>query len=113
VSALSANRQAAAVAVSTIGADFDEPLDVHRDVLAEITFDVAALFNHLANAVDFIFVEVADLLIGFHVRRAENALGARIPDPENVGQSDADVLVARKIHTCNTCHSCSRTVARG
>src|ERR1019366_2403957 len=108
VSALSANRQAAAVPVPTIGADFDEPLDVHRDVLAEIAFDVATLFNHLANAVYFLFVEVADLLVGLHVGGAENAPGARIPDPENVGQGDADVLVARKIHACNTCHSCSQ-----
>src|ERR1700692_2273004 len=45
VSALSPDRQAAAVAVSTIRPDFDEPLDVHRDVFAQIAFDVAAFFN--------------------------------------------------------------------
>src|SRR5580704_18943404 len=38
VGALSADGQVAAVTVSAIGTDFDEPLDVHRNFLAQIAF---------------------------------------------------------------------------
>src|ERR1700760_865705 len=45
VSPLSANRKVAAVTESTIGADFDEPLDVHRDVFTQVAFDVAFVLD--------------------------------------------------------------------
>src|SRR5271157_2819897 len=113
VGALPADGQAAAMTIPTIRTDLDEPLDVHRDVFAQIAFDVAALLDDLTDAVDLVFIEVAHLLGGLHIGRAENALRARIPDAENVRQRDNDVLVARKIHACNTCHSCSESVDSG
>src|SRR5271157_2592510 len=113
VGALPTDGQAAAMTIPTIRTDLDEPLDVHRDVFAQIAFDVAALLDDLTDAVDLIFIEVAHLLGGLHIGRAENALRARIPDAENVRQRDNDVLVARKIHACNTCHSCSKTRGLG
>ena len=51
--------------------------------------------NHGADAVDFFFVEVLDLLHGVHLGLVENAAGARMPDAVNVGQRDVDVLLAR------------------
>src|SRR5690348_14861558 len=62
VRTLSANRQVAAMTKPAIRADFNQPLDVHGDVLAQITFHVALGFNGLADAVDLIFVQVLDLL---------------------------------------------------
>ena len=79
---LSANRQAAAMTVPAIGADFDEPLDVHRDVFAEIAFDVATLFNDLADAVHLLFVEVADLFGRLDLRRTENLFRRESPMPK-------------------------------
>ncbi len=70
--ALAANRQAAAVTIPAIGTDFDQALDVHRDIFAQIAFDVAAFFDDLTDAVDLVFVEVADLLGGLDIRRAKN-----------------------------------------
>src|SRR5271155_4219044 len=60
VSALSADRQVAAMTISAIGTDFDEPLDVHRNFLAPIALDLAFGLNDLADTVDFIFPEVLD-----------------------------------------------------
>ena len=45
------------MAEATIGLDVDQALDVHRDILAEIAFDVALVFDDLTDAVDLVFVE--------------------------------------------------------
>src|SRR5260370_1170389 len=58
--ALPPDRQVAAVAESAIGADFDEPLDVHRNFLAQIALHHPLRLNHGADAVDFLFAEVLD-----------------------------------------------------
>src|SRR3954471_7904418 len=64
VRALSTDRQAATVTKSTVRSDFDQPLDMHRDVFAEIAFDSAFALDDLADAIDFIFTEVLNLLGG-------------------------------------------------
>jgi len=48
---------------STIRADFDQPLDVHRNIFAEVAFDVAFAFDDLADAIDLVFVQVLHLLV--------------------------------------------------
>src|SRR5271168_2483814 len=58
---LAAHRQVAAVADSAVGLNFDQPADVHLDLLAEIAFHAAFLLDGLAETVDFIFGQVADL----------------------------------------------------
>src|SRR6185437_2197194 len=93
------------MAEPAIGTDFDEPLDVHRNVLAQIAFDVAFALNDLTNAVDFVFVQVLDLLIGTHVGGCKNAGRTRIADTIDVGKRDVHVLIARKIDAGNACHN--------
>src|SRR5258708_17830815 len=95
MSALSADRQVAAMAEAAIGADFDEPFDVHRNFLAQIALDQPLLLNHGTDAVDFFFAEVLDLLHRIHFGLVENTSGARMPDAVDVGQRDVDVLLAR------------------
>src|SRR4249920_3704695 len=48
--ALAAHRQVAAVPQPAEAADFHQPLDVHRDLLAKIAFDAALVLDHLADA---------------------------------------------------------------
>src|SRR5579872_2121326 len=103
--ALSANRQVAAMTEPAIGADFDETLDVHRNFLAQIAFDQTLGLDDRTDAVNFFFAEVLNLLHRFDLGFVENARRARMPDAINVGQRDVDVLLAGKIHACNTCHS--------
>src|SRR5690349_9250524 len=102
--ALAANRQVAAMTESAIRADFDQPLDVHRDVLAEIALDAAFALDDLADAVDLVFVEVLHLFFAVDIGSGDDPGRARMPDAVDVGQRDPGVLVARKIHACNTCH---------
>src|SRR5690348_7725825 len=101
---LAADRQAAAVTVSAIGTNLDQTLDVHRDVLAQVAFNVAFRLDHLADAVDFVFAEILHLLVAFDVRGAENTGRAWMADAVDVGQRDLRVLIARKVHACNTSH---------
>jgi hypothetical protein len=64
---LSADGQIAPVPVSAVRADFDEPLDVHRSVLAQVAFDSTFGLNGLTNAVHFFLAEVLNFLLGRYV----------------------------------------------
>jgi hypothetical protein len=44
-----------------VGTDFHQPFDVHRDFLAEITFNAIVLFNDLTDMVDLVVVQLANL----------------------------------------------------
>src|SRR5450756_42807 len=82
-----------------------EPAALAMFYVLPVAFYIAFLLDDLADAVDLILVEIADLLVALHARRGENALRTGIPDAEDVGQRDDHMLVARKIHACDTCHS--------
>src|SRR6266849_2809269 len=95
---------AVALTESAIGAYFDEPLDVHRNFLAQIAFHQSFRFDHGTDAVDLFLAQVLDLLHRVHLGLIENASSARLADAVNIGQCYIDVLLARKIHARNTCH---------
>src|SRR5262250_2389788 len=80
VRALAADREIAPVTNAAIALNFDKPADVHLDLLAEIAFDAPLLFNGLANAVDFLFGKVADLLEVVNIRLGAEILGAGLTD---------------------------------
>ena len=103
--ALTADRQVATVPETSIGADFDEPLDAHRNFLAQIALDQTFALDNLADAVDFVLAQVLDLFHGIHLGFVENTRRARHSDSVNVSQRDKRPLVARKIDACNACHS--------
>src|ERR1700757_2238608 len=102
--ALAADRQVAAVAESAIGADFDETLDVHRNFLAQIALHQPFSLNDRTDAVNFFFAQVLHLLHRVDLGVIAEATGARMTDAVDVRQRDVDVLLARKIDACNTCH---------
>src|SRR5437763_12617474 len=105
--ALSANRKIAAVTAATVAANFDQPLDVHRDIFAQVAFDAAFVLDRLTDVVHFLFGEVLNLLVGIHVSCRQDARGAWISDAIDVSQRDVHMLVAWKINACNTCHKTS------
>src|SRR6266545_887527 len=104
VRALSADGQAAAVTVAAIGADFDEPLDVKRDFLAQVAFHLAFVLNHLTDAVHFLFAQVLDLLDRIDGCRRQDLHRARLADAVDISERDPCLLVAGQIDACNTCH---------
>src|ERR1700756_993667 len=68
VRALAADRKIPAVANTAIRLNFDQPADVHLDLFAEIAFHAAFLLDGLAEVIDFIFRQVANLLRVIDIR---------------------------------------------
>ena len=101
---LSANGQPAAVPNAAIRTDIHEPLDVHRDFSPERTLHAVLLLDRLTQLVHVGVREIAYPLIGVDPRLVHDLQGGRTPDPEDVGQSDLNLLVAREIDASNTSH---------
>src|SRR5215510_9841633 len=82
---LAARRQVAPVPQAAVAADLHQPLDVHRDLLAEIAFHAALLFEHAADLPDIVFGEILDPDVGAHTRRAEDIVRPLPPYAVDVG----------------------------
>jgi len=52
--------------------DFDEPLDIHCGLLAEIPFHAALFFDDLPDVRDFFFRKVFNLLVGIDSRAVQD-----------------------------------------
>src|SRR5947207_5940025 len=98
MSALAPDRQVAAMAEPTIGTDFNQPLDMHGDIFAEVTFHIAFILNDLADAVDLIFIQVLNLLHLLDVGGGKDAARARIADAVDISQRYLHVLLPGKIN---------------
>src|SRR5262249_43435060 len=103
--ALSADRQPAPMARAAIAADFHQPLDVHRDFLAQVAFDAALLLDDPADLAHVVLGEVLDADVGAQAGILEDAARADAADAVDVGQSDLDALGAREIDASYTSHS--------
>src|SRR5215510_5714659 len=95
---LAARRQVAPVPQAAVAADLHQPLDVHRDLLAEIAFHAALLFEHAADLADIVFGKILHPDVRAHARRTQNAVRALPPDTVDVGKADLDPLGPREIH---------------
>src|SRR6267143_376953 len=102
---LAAHRQVPAVPDPAIRLNFNQPADVHLDLLAEIAFHAAFLFDGLAKMIDFIFGQVPNLLGGINSGLGREPLCALLPNAVDRGQPDPKALLRRKIYTCDTCHA--------
>src|SRR6266849_2288639 len=101
VGALSAHRQIAPMANATIGLDFNQPADVHLDLLTEIAFDASFLLDGLTDMIDFIFRQVANLLRVIDACFGGESARALLPDTIDRGQPNPEALLRRKIYTCD------------
>src|SRR6185295_1793383 len=59
--ALSTHGQTSPVTEAAVRSNFHEPLDVHGDFLAEVTFNAILLFDHFSNLVDLVVVQFTNL----------------------------------------------------
>jgi hypothetical protein len=101
---LAANRKTLLVAETTIGADVDKPLDVHRDLLAEVTFNLNVVLDHVADRSDFSLREITGLNVTSHVGCVTDLACGLPTNSENISECDVYTLVAREIYTFNTRH---------
>src|SRR6266478_5688688 len=104
VRALAAHRKIPAVANAAIGLNFNQPADIHLDLLAEIAFHAAFLLDGLANVVDFLFGQVADFFRVVHAGFRGQLFRALPPDAVDGGQANPQPLLNRKINACYACH---------
>jgi hypothetical protein len=88
----------------SIAADVHEPLDIHGNFLAEITFDSTFLVDHLADLADLLLVQILHPNFEPNTGFFQDELGAYVTDPIDMGESDVDALATRQIDTCNSCH---------
>src|SRR5262249_20387238 len=77
MSALSTHREAAPVTISPIRTDLDEPLDIDRSILSQVSFDATLAFNHLTDPVDLVFIQIHDLFHRLDFGSAQNLLRTR------------------------------------
>src|SRR5204862_11362 len=82
----------AAVARAAVAADFHQPLDVHRDLFAEVAFDAALLFDHAADLADIVFGQILHPHVGTDAGILQDAVRADAPDAEDIGEADFDPL---------------------
>src|SRR6185369_536297 len=82
---LTTNRQAATMAQAAVAADFHQPLDVQRDLLAEITLDAALLLDHPADLAHVVFRQILHPDVGADAGVGEDVVRPLAPDAVDVG----------------------------
>src|ERR1700689_3831480 len=99
--ALTAGRQATAMANAAVGADVHEALDVHRDFSAQGAFDAIRLFDLLAETVHVRVREILDALVGADPGRRDDAARGLATDAVDVGKADLDLFLPWEIDAGN------------
>ncbi len=84
--------------------DVHEALDVHRDLGPQRPLDLVVALDLGTEAGDVRVGQVADPQGSADPRRLEDVQRRGAADPENVGETDLDLLVAREIDAGNTSH---------
>lgn len=102
--ALSSDRQALLVTHAAVAVDVDQPLDVHRDLLAELTLDLVVLLDDATDRCDLDLREVMGADRAIDARLLQDLDGGVAADAENVGERNVDALVAGQVDALNACH---------
>src|SRR2546423_3648163 len=103
--ALPPHREAAAVPEAGVAADLHLPLDVLGDLPAEVTLDLEVGVDPRPQAGDLLLGQVPHPGVGRDLGGRADHLGARQPDPEDVGERDFEPLLARDVDPGDTCHA--------
>src|SRR5579862_1140666 len=101
---LAAHGQTPAVPYPPVAADFHQALDVHGDVLAEITLHATLLLYHAADLPDVVFRQILHAEVGADPCLREDLVRTDSPDAENVRQTDLHPFRAGEINASNSCH---------
>ena len=89
---------------TAIAADFSQALDVHRQIAAQIAFDVVVASDNFAQLGLILIAEVLDADVRVDTGLLQDLSGAGAADTEDLSERDLDALVLRKINSCNTSH---------
>src|SRR5438309_2236319 len=98
--ALSSNGQPPAMTQSPIATDVHQALDVHLNLLAQVSLDSALRIDDSANAVYFLFRQLANPLINADFGFSQDLVCPRAADAINVCQTDLSSFISWQVHTC-------------
>src|SRR5262249_57314825 len=87
-----------------VRAEIHVPLDVHRHVAAKVALDLVLLIDDLADLHHLVVAQIIALLVLVDPGLAEDLVGQRAPDPEQVRQRHLHPLVAREVDSSDTRH---------
>ena len=82
-----------------VAADVDQPLDVHRDLAAQVALHPVVVLDLAAQLLHVGLREVLDPDIGVDARGRQNLLRRGKADAEDIGQRNFNALLARDVHT--------------
>src|SRR5688500_4714291 len=111
MSALSANRQPAAMARTAIGADIHQALDVHGDFRPQRALDAIVTLDDLTQPIHVGVGQVLHARIGADAGLGQYATGDGLPNAIDVLQADFHTLLARQVDTSDSCHMISPAAA--
>ena len=94
------------MAEAAVGADLGEPLDVERDLTAEVALDPALqlLGDDVAQLADLGVAQILGARIGGNTGERQHSLCSGRANPVDVRQGDLDPLVPRDVNAGDTCH---------
>lgn len=101
---LAANREAASVAETAIGAEVHEAFDVHAHDAAQVAFDLVLGVDNLADAAGFNFGEVVGTDVTFNIRFLEDFKRAGSSNTVNIGEGDVHAFATWEVDASNTSH---------
>ena len=90
---------------SLVRANLDLALDVLRDFTPQITFDCQVGIDVLTNLDDLTVGQVAHLSTSIDLEIIEDMVRSRVTNTEDVGKTDLNTFVSRKVGSGNTSHS--------
>src|SRR6516165_1702717 len=93
VGALAPNRQALAVAQAPVAAQVHQALDVHGHLAPQVSLDFSSAFNHLANSLDLILVQILGPDVHVDTRGDQDVAGRLPADPIDVSEGDLHSLL--------------------
>jgi hypothetical protein len=92
---------------AAIAAEIHQPLDVHGDLTTEVTLDLVALLEELADSDDLTLAELVGPDVRVNPRLRADLQRRGPPNAEDVLERDPDLLIAREVDTGNSCHRCN------
>src|SRR5439155_1057965 len=104
VRALSAHREPAPVAYTSIAPDVHESLHVHRYLAAQVTLDLELALDDVADPAHLVLAPGLHPLVRVHVGAIQDPARRRAPDPVDVRDRDLAPLLPRQIHARNSRH---------
>jgi hypothetical protein len=87
------------VTEATVATEIHQPLDVQRDVTAQVTFDAIAIGDDLPQSNDLLVRQLFNLLSTVYLSLRTDLLRGRLTDPEDVRECHPSLLPARKVYT--------------